>query len=216
MRIIRWKALTAGMKNEPYCMSFSTGGIFLRESVDFAVLFLELKDWDSVRDKVLQGNLLQARTMNSSKRISSEIISRLKTLNPVEIDFLVHGSSHEQKHLLWLAICRYYKFIADFAVEVIRERYISLKSDLPYEEFDFFFNKKSEYHHELDQIRTSTRAKLRQVLFKILREVDILSENNIIHAAMPSPRLIKAAASANQQDIMVFPAFDSDIKRWLQ
>lgn len=204
------------MKNERYSMSFTTGGLFYRESVETAALFLEFNDWNTVRDKVLLGNLLQARTLNTSKRVCREIISRLKTLDPVEFDFLIHGSNHEQKNLIWIAICRRYKFIADFAVEVIRERYISLKSDLPYDEFDFFFDKKSEFHPELDQIRSTTRIKLRQVLFKILREIDILSDNNIIHAVIPSPKLIKAIATSNQQDLALFPAFESDIKRWLQ
>ncbi|WP_039960747.1 BrxA family protein, partial [endosymbiont of Riftia pachyptila] len=115
-------------------------------------------------------------------------------------------------YLLWMAICRRYKFIADFAVEVFRERYISLKNDLNYEDFDVFFNKKSEWHSELDEVRPVTRNKLRQVLFKMLREADLLTANNTINAAMLSPRLIDVISHGNRRDVLYFPAFESDLK----
>ncbi len=199
------------MKNKRYSMSFTTGSLFHRESVKLAVLFLEFNNWNIVRDKVLSNNILQARTLNTSKRVCREIISRLKTLDLRELDLLVHGNAQEQGYLLWIAVCRRYKFIADFAVEVLRERYISLKTDLHYEDFDSFFNKKSEWHPELDEIRPATRNKLRQVLFKILREVDLLTANNTINAAMLSPHLLEVISYGNRRDVMFFPAFESHL-----
>lgn len=200
------------MKSERYSMSFSTGSLFHRESVALAALFLELGDWNTVRDKVLSGNLLQSRTLNTLKRVCREIISRLKTLVPSEIELLVHGSTQEQGYLLWIAVCRRYKFVADFAVEVIRERFITLKMDLHYEDFDSFFNKKSEWHSELDEIQPATRNKLRQVLFKMLREADLMTADNAIHAAMLSSRILEAIPPGSHQDILVFPAFESDLR----
>ncbi|MEP6957936.1 MAG: BrxA family protein [Nitrospirota bacterium] len=94
-------------------MSFTTGGIFHRESVKIATLYLELRDWDAVRDKVLSDNLLQARTRETSKRLCREIISRLNKLSSHELNLLVHATSQEQGYLLWIAVCRRYKFIAD-------------------------------------------------------------------------------------------------------
>ena len=192
-------------------MSFSTGSLFHRESVALAALFLELGDWNAVRDKVLSGNLLQARTLNTLKRVCREIISRLKTLGSREIELLVHGTPQDQGYLLWIAVCRRYKFVADFAVEVIRERFITLKMDLHYEDFDSFFNRKSEWHPELDEIQPATRNKLRQVLFKMLREADLLTADNAIHAAMLSSRILEAIPPGSHQVILVFPAFESDL-----
>ncbi len=200
------------MNNERYSMAFTTGGLFHRDSVKLAVLYLELQDWDSVRNKVLSENLLQSRTINSLTRQSREIISRLKTLEAGELNLLISGSTQEQKYLLWLAVCRRYRFIADFAKEVIRERYIGLKFDLPYEEFDCFFNKKSEWHPELEKIQPTTRNKLRQVLFKILREAELLTVRNTINASMLSQRLLSALPRQRRKDVFVFPVFESDLK----
>lgn len=193
-------------------MAFSTGGLFHRESLTLAILFVELNDWELVREKVLSENLLQSRTLNTSKRQCREIISRLITLYPRELDLLISGSTQEQKYLLWLTVCRHYRFIAEFAEEVLRERYIGLKHDLHYEEFDFFFNKKSEWHPELEEIQPTTRSKLRQVLFKILREAELLTVKNTINAAMLSQQLLAAIPRQLRKDVFVFPVFESDLK----
>lgn len=195
-------------------MSFTTGGLFSRESVKLAMLFVELSDWDAVRNKVLAENLLQSRTFTTSQRVCREIISRLKTLNPNELDLLIHGTAQEQGYLLWISVCRCYKFIADFAVEIIRERYLGLKIDLHYVDFDSFFNRKSEWHPELDAIQPATRNKLRQVLFKILREAELLTVNNTINAVMLSPRLLEAIPRDSRQDVLFFPMFESELEGW--
>jgi hypothetical protein len=196
-------------------MSFTTGSLFHRESVELATLYLELGDWNSVRDQVIAENLLRTRTLKTLKQLCRDVISRLRTLSPGELEFLVEGSHQEQAYLLWLAVCRRYRFIADFAVETLRERYITLKRDLTHEDFDSFFNQKSEWHLELDEISPTTRGKLRQILFKILRDADLLTANNMIRAAMLSPRLLDLIHKGNRGEILFFPVFESDLK-WMK
>ena len=198
--------------NTAYLMSFTTGGLFHRESVQLAALYRDLDDWQAVHDRVIAENILQTRTASTLKRVYREIASRLKTLNPTELAFLLEGSHQEQAYLLWLAVCRRYSFIADFAVEVLRERYITLKNDVTHDDFDAFFNHKSEWHPELDTISQATRRKLRQVLFRILREADLVTANNMINAAMLSPRLLDTILQGNRRDLLYFPAVESDLK----
>lgn len=198
--------------NTAYLMSFTTGGLFHRESVQLAALYRDLNNWQAVHDGVIAENILQTRTVSTLKRVYREIASRLKTLSPTELAFLLEGSHQEQAYLLWLAVCRRYSFIADFAVEVLRERYITLKNDLTHDDFDAFFNHKSEWHPELDTISQATRSKLRQVLFRILREADLVTNNSMINAAMLSPRLLDTILRGNRRDLLYFPAVESDLK----
>jgi hypothetical protein len=200
------------MSHDRYSISFTTGSLFHRESVKLAALYLDPGDWNTVRDKVIEENLLQTRTLNSLKRVCREVISRTRTLSPRELEFLVQGSHQEQAYLLWLAVCRRYRFIADFAVEVLRERFITLKSDLTHQDFDSFFNRKSEWHLELEEITPTTRGKLRQVLFRMLREADLVTANNMIHAAMLSPGLLQLFHQGDLRDILYFPVFESALK----
>ena len=201
------------MKYGRYHMSFTTGGLFHYESVEVARLYLDLRDWKNVQDRITVDNILQARTLNTINRVCREVISRMKTLSLDEMEFLVEAGHQEQAYLLWVAACRQYQFIADFAVEVLRERYITLKNDLTHEHFDSFFNRKSEWHAELDKITPATQSKLRQVLFKILREADLLTTHNVIQAALLSPRLLELVIQGNPGDVLFFPVFESEVKR---
>ncbi len=196
------------MNQQTYSMSFTTGGLFLHESIKFAQLFQDLNDWDEVKRQALADNMLQSRTVKSNQRRSYEIVKRLRHLSAEEIELLIEGDTQEQKQVLWLAICREYKFIASFASEVMRERLISLKDDLKPEEFDFYLNRKAEWHEELEGLSQTTRKKLRQVLFKILREAELLNKNFTINPIMLSPRLLDAIPCDRQHDLAVFPVFE--------
>lgn len=200
------------MSDDRYSLSFTTGGLFHRESVSLAKLYLHLGDWNSVRNKVIEENLLQARTLNTLKRVYREVVSRLKLLSIGELEFFNEGNHQEQAYLLWIAVCRRYKFIADFAVEVLRERFLSLKADITHEDFNVFFNRKSEWHLELEQISPATQTKLRQVLFRILREADLLTVDNMINAAMLSPGLLELIYQDHRNDILCFPIVEFDFK----
>ena len=201
------------MNNDRYNLTFTAGSLFHRESVSLAKLYLDCRDWNVVRDVVIADNLLQARTLNTLKRVCREVLSRIQTLSYDTLEFFVEGNSQEQGYLLWLAICRRYNFIADFAVEVLRERYISLKTDVTYDDFDSFFNRKSEWHCELDDLTQTTREKLRQILFKMLRQADLLAVNNTINAAMLSPRLLELILQGDRRDLLYFPVNESYLRR---
>ena len=192
-------------------MSFTTGALFRWESVNLATWYLEKDDWDEVRDEVISRNLLQLRTLNSRKRIFREICSRLKRLNRNELELLIEGDHQELGYLLWLAICRRYQFLYDFSVEVIRERYLTLKYDLGCEDFDAFFNSKMEWHEEMERISTTTRNKLRQVMFKMLHECELLNSDNSIVPALLSSRLINVICGHSNHDLYLFPIMETTL-----
>ena len=203
-------------KSNSYVMSFSTGGLFRRESLEAASLFLQSGSWDAVRKEIMAKNLLQARTLSTLQRECREVLSRLRLLNGEELRFLVEAEYREQGYLLWIAVCRRYPFVRDFAVEVLRERYITLKADVRYEEFDAFFNAQSEAHPQLHEISSTTRKRLRQVLFKILRESELLASDNTIIPAMPGAELTALISRGNKRELLLFPVFESDLKGMTQ
>ena len=108
-----------------YRLSFTAGGLLLAESLALAEKFLEIGDWDSVQVWAVETNLLQARTLSSAKRICSELITRLSRLSNTELQRLVAAHSDERRVWLWIAICRAYALIREFAVEVVHERYLA-------------------------------------------------------------------------------------------
>lgn len=196
------------MTDKRYSLAFTTGGLYVRESVQLADVYLDSGNWSTVRHKVLSENLLQTRTLNTAKRTCREILTRLKELSYQELEFLVRTNTEEQGYLLWMAVCRRYTFIAEFAVEVLRERYLSLKMDLSPEDFAAFFHWKSEIHEELESIQPTTRKKLGQVLFKIMREAGLLTVDNTIRSALLSSDFFQVLPPERRQDMCFFPTQD--------
>lgn len=196
-------------------MSFTTGGLFTRESVEMANLYLVTVDWKTVKAQAHDNNLIQSRTASSSERICREICFRLEGLCNAELKALTEGTLQEQQQILWVAICRRHRFIYEFAVEVIREKYLRIDIDIHREDYDAFFNAKAEWHDELENLTESTRNKLRQVVFRMLREADLLTKNYTINPAMMTLQVARAIGSHSPDDLRVFPLSDRDIRELL-
>ena len=186
-------------------MSFTAGGLLVRELSTVAEIFIKKADWQSVEKQVTTTNHLQARTVASSTRIFREVKHRLAVLDQKEIRLLVTGDLEEKKAVAWLSVCRVYKIIRDFALEVINDRFQSYRRDIHFEDFDFLLNRKASFYPELDSLKDSTRLKLRQVTFKMLREVGIISESNKINTLILSDRLLAMVRKKDITELQLFP-----------
>lgn len=198
---------------KPYIMSFSSGGLCLHESLILTRIYLELQDWKAARRHVLDENLFQARMASSAKRTVREILPRLQTFSEDELSYLIVAGEQDQRHLLWLAICRRHRFIADFITEVVHDRYVSLKDTVGPEEFNLFWTQKSVTHPEIERISDSTREKLRTVLFKMMREVGIISKNGRINTVVISPMVQSFLRSAEVNEQLWFTILDTNGRR---
>jgi hypothetical protein len=203
------------MQNKKYKMSFTAGTLLHKESVTIAELYLELGDWKLTMEQAISSNILQARTTSSAKRISSETINRLKCLNDDELELLSMGDYQEQLEIVWLGICRYYPFIKDFAVEVIREKISTFSTKLNHEDFDVFFNIKLQWHEELEGIAETTRHKLRQVLFKMLVEANFLNKDYSILLSTLSPKVVNLIRQNSADELLIYPVTEINLKGYL-
>ncbi len=198
-----------------YKMSFTTGGLLFNESLLVADLYDKTQDWQKTRSQTLSENILQARTESSAKRRVLEICSRLKTLTEDQLQLLLSGSQQERQYLLWIAVCKCYSFIYEFMVEVVREKYLRMNLQLQLEDYEIFFDDKAEWHEELEQLRDSTRTRLRQALFQTMREANIISQNNMIIPGLLTKQLTRVLASDNPSWLTALPVSDMDTKSWL-
>jgi len=169
--------------NQSYKMSFTTGGLFLNESIAVAALHPQGEDWVQTRARALEIGTTSLPKAASNRRTLREIVIRLSTLSDNQIRFLTEATGRqEQQHLLWVAVCRAYRFVREFAIEVICDRHLSYQLELPLESFDIFFAAKAEWDDGLASISETTRNKLRQILFRMMREASIISEDNRIQS----------------------------------
>lgn len=196
------------MNEKKYKVSFTTGGLYFQEAIKIASLYLQCHDWTSVTEKVKKENFLQARTGNSVVRTSREVIQRAQTLTEDQLTLLVEGNLADQKHILWLAVCKHYSLILEFATQIIREKVFHLNFQLELIDWDTFFNSKAEWNDELDQLTVSTKEKLRQVVFRMLHEADILSKENMIQPAVLSPRVVNVIKSEDADLLSIYPTLE--------
>lgn len=170
--------------NGRYVLSFTAGALFVQESTIVCPLYLKTHDWCQVREQLCSQNLLQARTMASGLRLSREVVQRMAVLTDREMEFLCDAGAGERAYLMWVAACRRYAFIGEFAEEVVREKFLLLTPSLGYEDFDSFVRFKSLWHPELEAVKPATLRKLRTTLFRMLVEAGLLIDGEIISAVL--------------------------------
>ena len=200
------------MDTAPYKLSFTGAGLAVSESLKIAEAYIQLKDWEAVRRKAREENILQARTGASLRRTYREIAPRLVQLNEEQIKLLVEGSYQEQRQLLWYAVCKRYAYIREFAVEVLHEKFMRLDYELTDFDYQAFFSRKADWHEELDRLTKTTRVKIKTVLFRMLREAGLISE---AHQIIPTTLLERVAQALNagapgEDCFRIFPIFESN------
>jgi len=200
------------MEAEKYILSFTAASLSYSESIKIAEVYLGCKDWNETKRIIEENNLLQSRTGSRTVRTYRELAQRLKLLSIEQMELLVEGNIQEQKHLLWFTVCNRYQFIQEFAIEVIHEKFLVMDFELTELDYDAFFNRKVDWHEELDEITSSTKQKLKTVIFRMLREAEITTKDNLIIQTILSDRLIEAFAPAAPMSYQIFPLQLSDIE----
>ena len=194
---------TSATKRIKYRLSFGTGNAYINESNLILKKYLENKDWRETEKYSIENNILQTNTLSSSKRIFREISLRLKSLSQQEQEFFIRNNYLDQSILIWIAICRTYKFIGDFASMIISEKFNTYQLELNYNDFNYFYEQQKVLHKELNLLKDSTRKKLRQVIFRIMKDLNMLSQTNEITPLLPSIDL-REISSLTRKDLKLF------------
>ena len=190
--------------------SFTTAALLYRESAKILDLYTQVHDWPLVGKQAVEQNLLRMRTPSSSRRICSEVIARLTALTPTQLGILQDGSPPEQRYVLWLAVCKRYRFVRGFARDVVREKFLRFDFELTRQDYGSYFHAEAERHRELERLTDATRNKQRQFIFRTLREADLLSRSHRIQMAILSPRLLEAIHQDDSSLLLAFPVTGLD------
>lgn len=173
------------MTPPPYTLSFTVGGLFLFEGIELARRRATCASWDEVRQTSPDDVFVAKGGASSVKRIRNEVIGRLATLTPDEVGHLAAGGMTDARALMWVAACRKYRILAEFAVEVLDERLRSFQPEIRVTDFDALLDAKGVNAAEIARLAPSTRARLRSGAFRMLREAELLDAESRVWA----PRL---------------------------
>jgi superfamily II RNA helicase len=169
---------------------------------------------DSTNTKELELQIGNGKS-TTGKRILLELNNWLTTLTKQQLDLLKNGSFKAQNEIAFLAVCKYFDFIRDFVVEVVREKYLVYDYELTDGDYLSFFRRKAEMHLEMETLTELTQSKIKQVTFKMLEQAGIIDSVKSRHI---QPQLLeletqKAIIEDNSELFKVFLFADIDINR---
>ena len=201
---------------ERYRLSFTFGSLLGHETRVIAKEYVKDRDWASAKSRILDQNLLQKTRLSSSRRYFGEIRDRLSSAHDWEVDLIASEVSFEEEITVILAItARYYRFLRDFIIEVVRHKWLGKDTQLKEYDFESFYEGKAPNHEELTKISDTTRKKLREVTLRVLREGKLLTGNkrDIHKLSLPASLLQRYADSRDFDTLRVFLLSDREIEK---
>ena len=200
---------TSSATEPRYALNFVSRALLTREAALLAQMRTPVESWESVRDRAVSENAVQARTHRSGVRLTREVVRRLVVLFDAEVEFLLDASPRERSYLMWAAACRAYPFIGDFADQVLRERYLILASTVLPEHLEGFLSSQAIWHPELTDLSDSMKTGILRTVFRMMREADLVGPNGEIVPALVSERLVDLLTASHRNDLRFFPTTQS-------
>jgi len=93
------------------------------------------------------------------------------------LQLMIQGSLNDAKAMILLSLVKSYSFLHDFIIEVIRNKYLLFDTVISDIDYIRFVNTKSLSHNELNAITEATAKKVKQVVFKLLVQVGLITHS---------------------------------------
>ncbi len=172
-------------------------------------------NWDCTLEKILASNLLQKNKLSTQKREFKEFKIRLMHLNNEEIKFLSEGIF--EKEIAFLSCIKSYTLLREFVLEVIRNKKLLFDNIIFESDWNNFFESKKEKSRKLANVSEYTQKKIKQVIFKILKDAQIIrivKKQKIIEDIYLDKQFIEIVCRDNPSLLKLFLISDTDIKNY--
>ena len=116
--------------------------------------------------------------------------------------------------MILLSLVKAYPYVFDFIVEVLLNKYLLFDRTLLDSDYIRFVNSKSLQHPELENITEITSKKVKQVVFKLLEQVGLITniKNGIILKPFLSTQVITVILSDDPAFLSAFLYSNEEIK----
>ena len=201
--------------NNDYIFSYTAATLMLHETDEVMKKYLEHKDWDKVKDLVVEENIMQKQSVSSRKRVFAEIKRRIETLSNEQLEYVNESSSSDIRNFIFLTILKTYRFIFEFMTEVISKKVLMFDYKILNSDYETFFESKRYAVEQLESITEATQYKLKQVLFRILEEAMIIDNTKSKNILKPhlSGEVIKLIIKDNPIYLKAFLYTDYEIEK---
>lgn len=197
-----------------YSFSFTGASALISETLVIAKEYHKLNDWNTVQISLSDNNHLNKVKQGTFKREFSEIKKRLSLLTPNQLQLMIQGSYEEAKFMILLSLVKAYPYLFDFIVEVLLNKYLLFDRTLLNSDYTRFVNSKSLQHPELEKITEITSKKVKQVVFKLLEQVGLITniKNGIILKPFLSSEITRVILDDDPVYLSAFLYSNQEIK----
>lgn len=181
-----------------------------------AEIFLAGNDWDETKSSILSTNAFQCRSTGSATRLERELRRRLQLLTLPQIKVLAEGAAEDRAAMSWLAICKRSAFLFDFAAGILRDKLEALDPILRLSDYESYLDLQAVAHPSLGALTPSSKTKIRQVLFRMLREAGLTTQSppsTLVHRPVLSPAVSHAILTDDPSWLSAFLVPAPEINR---
>ena len=146
------------------------GSLLINESRKIARLLIKKADPEEWDQAISVENILQKRSLTAAKRQARLLKKRLILMKPELWTMVDKGSADIVTQALLAAAVKHSRLIGDFMDKVIRGHWQTFRKKVTAKDFKDFLETCAQADPGVDQWTDATRAKLKQVVFRILAE----------------------------------------------
>lgn len=160
-----------------YRLGLTAEPFLYNESKTLAILVEKGESKEEIKKKVLEDNIFQHKKIESSKRSFLPVWSRVEILNKDLLNLFINSDTNTSKLILLYAIMKTDRLVFEFINEVYKDKILLMQEVITNNDFDFFYEQKAMQSSILLKASDSTKAKLKQVVFKIMLDAGIIEKS---------------------------------------
>ena len=187
-----------------YSANITAGPLMLPESRRIAALLLQAPTSAAWLHAIQVDNLLQKRTPATAMRQARLIRARLDTLPSAAWQLVAEGSQEAATQTLLAAAVRHSALFADFLRDVVAAHHRKLDTFLTPREWAPFLADCAAREPAVAAWTVATRAKVFQVILRMLAEARYLDSTKTLALRLPSlnPDLLKLLRAHGEKDLI--------------
>ena len=169
------------------------GSLLVPESRGIARLLLEGGDENIWKDAIMKGNILQKRSPKTAKIQGSLIQKRLILMHSPHWEMVVHGHAALATQAVMAAAIKHSHLIGDFMQSVVREHWRTFQKSISDSDWHHFMENCAQLDPRVDAWTEKTRAKVKQVVFRVLAEAGYIqsTKSRLLQPVSIEPELRK-------------------------
>lgn len=154
-----------------YRFSFTAGSLLFEEMK----LVIDAMVSDEIDLNHLDAAVINKSRKTTSKREFGELKIRIAQLSERELRFFYDATEIEQIQLAFVSAVRSYEFIQDFLLQVVKEKLETFDYLIVDRDYNKFIDSVEMNHPEYTDLSVSTKAKVKQVMFKIFEQAGFIN-----------------------------------------